>query len=75
MGAGRTRADQRVDHAVGIVLRARRGDRVRKGDVVAELHVRDASAAKTFAKRVEAAYEIGRKPPRLRPLVFEIVRR
>src|SRR5690606_34497166 len=36
MGAGRTRADQDVDPAVGIVLLARRGDRVNEGDPIAE---------------------------------------
>jgi len=75
MGAGRTRADQDVDPAVGIVLRAKRGDRVQEGDVLAELHVRDAKGARRFAARVRGAFDIGPKPPRLPPLVLDVIRR
>ena len=74
MGAGRTRADQDVDPAVGIVLRAKRGDRVSEGDVLAELHVRQTKGAKPIADRVRAAFELGPKPPRLSPLVLDVIR-
>jgi pyrimidine-nucleoside phosphorylase len=45
MGAGRTRADQKVDPAVGIELPAPRGERVEKGAPLALLHVRKAEDA------------------------------
>jgi pyrimidine-nucleoside phosphorylase len=75
LGAGRTRADQEVDPAVGIVLNVARGERVSEGDVIAELHVRDAAEAKPYAERVAAAFELMSKPPRLQPLVLDVIRR
>ncbi len=60
MGAGRTRADQKVDATVGITIDAKPGTEVRAGDALARLHVRakDASADAT-AERVRAAFAIG----------------
>src|SRR5438105_7230259 len=42
LGAGRTRQEDRVDPAAGLLLRKRVGDEVRAGEVIAELHARDA---------------------------------
>lgn len=39
LGAGREKKDEPIDHATGIVLRARVGDAVAKGAPVAELHL------------------------------------
>jgi len=74
MGAGRTRADQAVDHSVGVTLTAVRGDRVAEGDVLAELHVQSRKGTKDLAERVAAAYDIKRARPKLQPLVLDIVR-
>jgi len=41
LGAGRSRVDEAVDHAVGVRLLVDRGARVRDGDPLAELHHRD----------------------------------
>ncbi len=75
MGAGRTRADQDVDPAVGIVLEAVRGDRVAEGDTIATLHVHTRKGAKALAERVAAAYEIKRTRPKVQPLVLDVIRR
>lgn len=74
LGAGRTRADQAVDPAVGIVLAKVRGDRVAEGDVLAELHLRDRSSAKAHAARVTAAFEVKAKPPPVQALVLDVIR-
>ncbi|MCZ7686413.1 MAG: thymidine phosphorylase [Sandaracinaceae bacterium] len=75
LGAGRTRADQAVDPAVGIVLAKARGDRVVEGDVLAELHLRDRAGAKAHAARVAAAFEVKAKPPPVQALVLDVLRR
>lgn len=75
MGAGRTRADQEVDPAVGVVLHAVRGARVQEGDVLAELHVQARKGAKALATRVAAAYDLGKRAPAVRPLVLDVIRR
>jgi pyrimidine-nucleoside phosphorylase len=69
LGAGRTRADQEVDPAVGIEMLAKPGDGVKKGAPLARLHVR--SAAPEVAERVLAAFRIAAKPPRATPLVLD----
>ncbi len=74
IGAGRTRADQAVDPAVGIVLKATRGDRVNEGDVLAELHVREKAGTKPHVERIAHAFELKSKPPRLQPLVLDVIR-
>ena len=45
LGAGRLHPDQAVDHAVGIELLAKVGDRVEAGRIVARIHARDGQAA------------------------------
>ena len=63
LGAGRqTKADE-IDHAVGVVCRAKRGDAVEAGQVLAEVHARDEAAAAAAAGEVLAAYELGDAPP------------
>ena len=67
LGAGRRTKEDEIDHAVGIVCRAKRGDRVEAGDVLAEVHAGD----DVPVDEVLAAYELGDEPPRLRPIVLE----
>ncbi len=71
MGAGRTRADQAVDHAVGIDLEVARGDEVRRGQPLARLAVRDVAAAAETAARVRAAFRIAPERPAEASLVLE----
>jgi pyrimidine-nucleoside phosphorylase len=71
MGAGRSRADQPVDPAVGILVEKRPGDGVRAGEPLARLLVRDRSAALPIAERVRAAFTIDDAPPAPRPLVLD----
>ena len=63
LGAGRAVKDAPIDHAVGIVCRAKRGDRVAAGDVLAEIHAGDGPAAEAAIAEVEAAYELGDEAP------------
>ena len=59
LGAGRAVKDAPIDHAVGIVCRAKRGDQVGAGDVLAEIHSHDDASADAAAAEVAAAYELG----------------
>jgi len=74
LGAGRMAKDDEIDHAVGVVCRVKRGDRVAAGDVLAEVHARDETAAGITAEEVLAAYEIGDDPPSERGIVLDVVR-
>src|SRR4029079_1296502 len=73
LGAGRrTKADP-VDHAVGILCFAKRGDTVLEGDDLAEVHARDDDAAEGAAAAVLAAYEIGDHAPPDHGIVLDVV--
>ena len=71
LGAGRREKDDPVDHAVGVVCRAKRGDAVAEGDVLAEVHARDERSAVGAAADVLEAYELADEPPRARPIVLD----
>jgi pyrimidine-nucleoside phosphorylase len=71
MGAGRTRADQAVDHAVGIFVEKKPGMRVVKGEPLARLRVRDRNGSAIVAERVLSAFVIADAPPPKRPLVLD----
>jgi pyrimidine-nucleoside phosphorylase len=73
LGAGRRTKDDAIDHAVGIVCHAKRGDRVRVGETLAEVHARDDGAASAAAAELLAAYEFGSSPPEPRPIVLDTI--
>ncbi len=73
LGAGRrTKADV-IDHAVGVVCRAKRGDRVASGDVLAEVHAADAKTAAVATDAVLAAYEIGAGEQRRQSILLDVI--
>ncbi len=69
MGAGRTRADQAVDPAVGIEIDRKPGEAVKSGDVVARIFVRDRAVGEKLTERVAGAFEYGDAAPPSAPLV------
>jgi pyrimidine-nucleoside phosphorylase len=71
LGAGRITKDDQIDHAVGIVCRKKRGDRVAAGEALAEIHARDETAAAAAATEVLAAYELTDEPPRTGGVILE----
>ncbi len=71
LGAGRRTKDDEIDHAVGVVCRRKRGDRVAAGEPLAEVHARAEAAADSAAEAVLAAYAIAAEPPRPRPIVLD----
>jgi pyrimidine-nucleoside phosphorylase len=73
LGAGRTRADQRVDPSAGIELCARRGERVLRGQPIAIIHARSDSLAQAEHARVSGAFELRTEKPKARRIVIERV--
>jgi pyrimidine-nucleoside phosphorylase len=73
LGAGRRTKEDAVDHAVGIVCRAKRGARVEQGEVLAEIHARTDAAAEIAVAEVLAAYELADTEPAERPVLLEVV--
>ena len=72
LGAGRARVEDRVDPAVGIVLRAKVGERVEAGEPLCLVHRNDGGEPQDrVAARITAAYRIGPGPAAAGPLVLE----
>jgi pyrimidine-nucleoside phosphorylase len=73
LGAGRSRKDDEIDHAVGVVCWKKRGDAVERGELLAEIHARDEQTAAQAAEEILAAYELGPEPPRPHPIVLDVL--
>jgi pyrimidine-nucleoside phosphorylase len=73
LGAGRRTKDDQIDHSVGIVLRAKRGDYVEVGQTLAEVHARTDAEADFGTREVLAAYVISDVAPAERPVLLEVV--
>jgi pyrimidine-nucleoside phosphorylase len=74
LGAGRTRVDQKIDHAAGFELQATVGDPVERGEPLVTVHAATAALAKRVEARVLQAFTLTAKPPKKRPLVLERLR-
>ncbi|MFD3273370.1 pyrimidine-nucleoside phosphorylase [Paenibacillus dendritiformis] len=73
LGAGRETKDSVIDLSVGIDLRAKVGDAVNAGDVLAVLHVNDASRLEEAAQKIIQAYRFTSEARAAAPLVYAIV--
>ena len=71
LGAGRSRADDRVVPTAGIRLARIRGEAVRRGDELALVHGEEESRVAEASEMVARAYAVGEEPPEARELVLE----
>jgi pyrimidine-nucleoside phosphorylase/thymidine phosphorylase len=72
LGAGRARVEDRIDPAVGVVLAAKVGDRVERGQPLCHVHRNPTGETQaSVAARLDAAYRIGPGPAPTTPLVLE----
>jgi pyrimidine-nucleoside phosphorylase len=71
LGAGRDRLDATIDPAVGFIIAAPVGSRVRKGDPVIEIHHRGGRGLAAARRLLEEALHIADVPPPPRPLVLD----
>jgi pyrimidine-nucleoside phosphorylase len=66
LGAGRDRVDDAVDPAVGIIVRAKPGERVGAGDPVLELHYRTIARRDSALPLAAGAVIVDDEPPMVR---------
>lgn len=74
LGAGRATKEDVIDLSVGIVLNKKRGDKVKKGDILAYIHANDISKAEKAKKDILNNYVISDKYEDIIPLIYDIVK-
>jgi len=74
LGAGRSNVGDRVDAGVGIVLHAKPGARVIRGQPLADIHHRDGRGLGEALAICSAAFTISDEPPTARPVILGDVR-
>jgi pyrimidine-nucleoside phosphorylase len=70
LGAGRLRAGQAIDPAVGVRVLARPGEAVARGQALAELHHRDGAGLDAARALAASAFAIGDEAPDPAPLIL-----
>ena len=73
LGAGRTRVEDVVDPAVGIVVCAPVGAEVRPGDPLAEVHYRSDTGLPAALDLLREAWTMGDQPPPATPLLLDTI--
>jgi pyrimidine-nucleoside phosphorylase len=73
LGAGRDRVEDAVDPAVGVIVLARRGERVRPGDGLLEVHYRDSARLAAARGLLADACSVRDEPPPQTPLILEVL--
>ncbi len=74
LGAGREKKGDPVDHAVGIILRKKIGERVKKGEGLCTIHARNREDLDRAEGRLLAAYAWEDEPVAPPPLIHCILR-
>ncbi|NOY64334.1 MAG: thymidine phosphorylase [Nitrospirae bacterium] len=73
LGAGRTRPDEPIDHAAGIILNRKSSQEVSKGDFIAVLHYNDDRNLDSAYQLVMDAFKIDKEPPPQRELIKKVI--
>ena len=74
IAAGRAYKEQALDYGAGLILHKKVGDRVRKGDALAELRAAEAERLSAGVKEYLSALSIGPKAPRPARVILEVLK-
>ena len=73
LGAGRTRMDESIDPAVGVILQAKVGAQVEAGSRLCALYYTDDTKLAEAEQLVEDAFRLSARPPEPRDLILDLV--
>jgi pyrimidine-nucleoside phosphorylase len=73
LGAGRHKKDDQIDLGVGVELKAKRGQKMEKGEPLAVLHANNLKYIEQALARIQSAFVFSGKAPVSTPLVREII--
>jgi pyrimidine-nucleoside phosphorylase len=71
LGAGRMKKEDNIDPAVGYWMKKRLGDRVEKGETIAEFHVNAKDNLEEAMQRFRKGMQISNEKPEAPPLIYE----
>jgi thymidine phosphorylase len=74
LGAGRSRKEEAIDPAAGVVWRKKAGETVRAGETLLELHTNDESRLERVLENARRAVQVSTTCPEPSGLVVEILR-
>ena len=72
LGGGRATKEDDIDPNVGIVLHKKIGERVEKGEVLADIYA-NSQVSQEILELLEEAYEIVPEEVHLTPIIHEII--
>jgi thymidine phosphorylase len=73
LGGGRLTREAAINPEVGIDHLTKPGDRVAPGSVLARIHAADAAEAQAALLRLNRAFVVGSRRPKISPLVAEMI--
>lgn len=73
LGAGREKKEDPVDHAVGVVVHVKVGDKVQQGDRLATVYANNTAHLETAVSLVEAAVKLSDAPVAPLPLFYGVI--
>lgn len=73
LGAGRVTKEDVIDPAVGIVVKKRLGDYVKKGEELAVFHINDTARVEEAVARFKKAYILSQVQPDELPLIYTVI--
>lgn len=71
LGAGRLKVDDSIDYSAGIIIKAKNGDKVNCGDVIATLYTNNESLIPCAEKEYLGAVTVGEEKPEAYKLIFD----
>jgi len=74
LGAGRFKKGDRIDHRTGLVLQAKVGDYLHKGEPLITIHARTEQEAEDIQGMLLACYQWSEEPVGVEPLIYDVIR-
>jgi len=74
VGAGRETKEDKIDHAVGVVLNKKYGEYVKKDERLAYLHLNNLKQKDEAVNKILDSFEISQNKPKKRELIYNIIR-
>lgn len=75
LGAGRVTKDDEINHAAGIVIEKKTGDKIHTGELLATLYADDESLFESATESFMKSYTFSKSPVKTEELIYKIIRK